>query len=201
MPETDTFYELCDKLGIMVWQDLMIANAETTRGFSQSILESQIAHNLYRIRNHASLILLCGGNEFNPYREDNAAAMFVQTRVCQDLAPHLLYHFTLDDSFTDKCFLVDAKLIKNGVKSANTTYWIKCTSALNDAETYAKYSSKRSGNLYFENGPWLRSDIMSAVKSDLRFDLLNAGNTGKYTYYDIIVENNSEIPAFPVTIH
>ena len=59
MPETDTFYELCDKLGIMVWQDHMIANTNATQSFPQDILESQEAYNIYRIRNHPSLVIHC----------------------------------------------------------------------------------------------------------------------------------------------
>ena len=51
---------------IMVWQDMFIANTLDTHDYPQDILEDQIAYNLYRIRNHCSLALVCGGNEFNP---------------------------------------------------------------------------------------------------------------------------------------
>lgn len=95
-PETDTFYELCDRLGLMVWQDLFIANANTPR-FSQSLLESQTAYNLYRLRNHPSLVLLCGGNEFNPYSEGNAASMFVIDRTVRTLTPDRIFHYTTAD--------------------------------------------------------------------------------------------------------
>ncbi len=95
-PETDTFYELCDRLGLMVWQDLFIANANTPR-YSQSLLESQTAYNLYRLRNHPSLVLLCGGNEFNPYSEGNAASMFVIDRTVRALTPDRIFHYTTAD--------------------------------------------------------------------------------------------------------
>lgn len=97
MPETDTFYNLCDELGIMVWQDEMIANMDSTAAWPQDVLEAQIAYNLYRIRSHPSLVLLCGGNEFNPYTLGNAASMFVQQRVTEDLAAHILFHRTTPD--------------------------------------------------------------------------------------------------------
>ncbi len=438
MFETDTFYQLCDKLGIMVWQDLLVANTDHSSSFSQNLLESQIAYNLYRIRNNPSLVLLCGGNEFNPYHYDNAAAMFVELRVCQDLAPHVIYHFTTpdkgsahmyediepvwfrhlykelpflaesgihsfpsfatwkkllsqkelktplpdltskefkndfpdllnhfteynpgrvprmlarasqivnlegvslyelceasqvqayeyytlmlqsmrenfpycggvmpwvfkrhwttvgiqvvdgtgqpgypyyaiqngykptqiiwdvpwtviapgetlplditvlneqtssligseiritiyrpnltvgrefgavikddkktysfgeftpDETYTDKCFLVSARLMRNGDCSAETTYFIKCTSALANSELYEKYRSAPSGNLYFDNGPWLKESISTALKTDLRYELVGADDVGKYKCYDINIENRSEVPAFPVTIH
>ena len=96
MPETDVFYELCDKLGLMVWQDLFIANMKTPN-FPQDILEMQTSYNLYRIRNHTSLVLLCGGNEFNPYSQGNAASMFVLDRTVRTLAPDRIFHYTTAD--------------------------------------------------------------------------------------------------------
>jgi len=96
MPECDRFYELCDKLGLMVWQDLFIANMKTPN-FPQEILESQTAYNLYRIRNHTSLVLICGGNEFNPYAQGNAASMFVMDRTVRTLTPDRIFHYTTAD--------------------------------------------------------------------------------------------------------
>lgn len=97
MIETDTFYDLCDKYGILVWQDHLIANTPDTHSFPQDILEDQEAYNLYRIRNHPSLAIHCGGNEFNPYHTGNAASMFVQSRVVKTLDPSRLYHYTTAD--------------------------------------------------------------------------------------------------------
>ena len=97
MPETDTFYEICDRLGIMVWQDLFLANSVDNSNYPHDVLECQTAYNLYRIRNHASLVILCGGNEFNPYTVGNAAAMFVMQRTVESLAPDRVYYYTTAD--------------------------------------------------------------------------------------------------------
>ncbi len=97
MPESDVFYELCDKLGIMVWQDQFIANQENTKHFPQDILENQIAYNLYRTRNHPSLVIICAGNEFNPYSENNAASMFVTQRIVDTLVPDRVFYYTTDN--------------------------------------------------------------------------------------------------------
>ena len=96
MPETDSFYELCDRLGLLVWQDLFIAYMKTPN-YPQDILEGQTAYNLYRIRNHTSLALLCGGNEFNPYSSANAASMFVMDRTVRTLTPDRIFHYTTAD--------------------------------------------------------------------------------------------------------
>ena len=74
-PESDYFYELCDKYGFMVWQDTFIANA-VTPAWDPDVLRSQLFYNLIRLRNHPSLAVICGGNEFNPYTSGNAASMY-----------------------------------------------------------------------------------------------------------------------------
>lgn len=60
----DLFYDTCDELGIMVWQDFMIAcvNVYLTNEFKNEII-AEAVDNLKRIRNHPSLALLCGNNE------------------------------------------------------------------------------------------------------------------------------------------
>lgn len=97
MPETDLFYSLCDKMGIMVWQDHMIYSHGPTDHIPHDILEYQEAYNLYRIRNHTSLVIHCGGNEFNPYIPGNAATTFVVSRIINDLDPSRIYHYTTAD--------------------------------------------------------------------------------------------------------
>lgn len=61
---SDTFYELCDQLGLVVWQDLMYAcNVyDLTKEFEENII-NETRDNVKRIRHHASLGLWCGNNE------------------------------------------------------------------------------------------------------------------------------------------
>ena len=61
---SDTFYELCDRYGLIVWQDLMYAcNVyELTDELEQNII-AETHDNAVRLRHHASLGLWCGNNE------------------------------------------------------------------------------------------------------------------------------------------
>lgn len=93
-PECDAFYRTCDKLGLMVWQDHMIANTCHTESWPQEVYEAQESVNIYRIRNHPSLVVHCGGNEFNPYSAGNAASMFVLTRTLENLDPDRKFYYT-----------------------------------------------------------------------------------------------------------
>lgn len=60
----DYFYELCDRYGLIVWQDFMVAcaNVWLRPEFEKEFVEEAI-YNIKRIRHHASLGLLCGNNE------------------------------------------------------------------------------------------------------------------------------------------
>ena len=62
--ESDDFYELCDSLGLLVWQDFMFACGvyPTDKKFLESV-KNEGKQNIYRLCNHPALILWCGNNE------------------------------------------------------------------------------------------------------------------------------------------
>ncbi len=62
--ETDEFYELCDELGILVWQDFPFACAYYPDDEAwQNVIKVEATENIKRLRNHPSLALWCGNNE------------------------------------------------------------------------------------------------------------------------------------------
>lgn len=68
--ETDDFYEIADRYGLMVWQDFWVTG-DTHGEFKGSkdypprgdIFVRNIISTIFRIRNHASLLVWTGGNE------------------------------------------------------------------------------------------------------------------------------------------
>jgi hypothetical protein len=82
MTERPDFYDACDKYGILVWQDLWISGDCNGRWFDPAKKETQerrraypdnhslfinsVADQVKMLRNHPSLYLWCGGNEFPP---------------------------------------------------------------------------------------------------------------------------------------
>jgi len=62
--ESEEFYEICDELGIMVWQDMMFGNdwQPGTYAFKQNI-EAEAEDQVRRLRNHPSIALWSGNNE------------------------------------------------------------------------------------------------------------------------------------------
>jgi beta-mannosidase len=62
--ESDDFYELCDELGILVWQDAMFANMDPPDDAAfVSGVEAEVAQLLDRIGHRPSLAVICGGSE------------------------------------------------------------------------------------------------------------------------------------------
>lgn len=82
LTERPEFYDACDKYGILVWQDLWISGDCNGRWYDPAKKESQERRRAYpdkhslfitsvvdqvkMLRNHPSLYLWCGGNEFPP---------------------------------------------------------------------------------------------------------------------------------------
>jgi beta-mannosidase len=62
--ESDAFYDLCDELGLMVWQDFMFACSiyPGDAAFRASV-RAEARHQVRRLRHHACLALWCGNNE------------------------------------------------------------------------------------------------------------------------------------------
>ena len=60
----DRFYELCDRMGLLVWHDCMFAcsSYKADKAFCDNV-RAEIADNAKRIRNHPSLAMWCGNNE------------------------------------------------------------------------------------------------------------------------------------------
>ena len=64
----DWFYDICDELGLLVWQDFMFACAvyNLTDAFEENIC-AEFRDNIRRLRHHASLALWCGNNEMEQF--------------------------------------------------------------------------------------------------------------------------------------
>jgi beta-mannosidase len=99
--ESTDFYRICDALGLLVWQDLMLANFDypfASASFVASLI-AEIGGLLQRVGRSPSLAVLCGGSEIQQQAamvglpaERRGLPFFEEdlTRLCAGLAPQLI---------------------------------------------------------------------------------------------------------------
>lgn len=64
--ESDDFYELCDSMGIYVWQDFMFACAMYPANQNMlTNIKEEVRQQVMRLRHHPCIILWCGNNEID----------------------------------------------------------------------------------------------------------------------------------------
>lgn len=69
--ESDEFYDLCDKYGILVWQDIPFEGTEyplESPAFLENI-KAELTENVQRLRHHPSLALWCGNSGLKPPKQ------------------------------------------------------------------------------------------------------------------------------------
>ena len=86
--EKRAFYDLCDELGLLVWQEFPIAcvfldHLPRTKRFRR-LLHQKTTGIVQALRNHPSLFLWCGGNEFSPRRNRPAVSILSQVVAAED---------------------------------------------------------------------------------------------------------------------
>ena len=69
--EDDYFYDVCDSLGLMVWQDLMFACSmyPGDTAFLANVKE-ELRQTVQRLKRHPSIVLWCGNNEISQGWQD-----------------------------------------------------------------------------------------------------------------------------------
>jgi beta-mannosidase len=88
--EKDVFYEECNRLGILVWQDFMFSCAlypDYNKNFMANVRE-EVAHVVRRLRNHPCLAIWCGNNENDWLYE----ALFSSGEITHPFYGEKIYH-------------------------------------------------------------------------------------------------------------
>jgi beta-mannosidase len=81
--ERDFFYQECDRLGLLVWQDFMFACAlyPVTEPFLESV-RKEVRHQIRHLMHHPSIALWCGNNENEACFEFSRAVTDANRSAC-----------------------------------------------------------------------------------------------------------------------
>lgn len=92
------FYDLCDRLGIMVWVEFPLAcNCYPDDPHYLHILEQEGSAIIKALRSHPSVVMYCGGNElFNSWSKmtDQSMPLRLLNKLCYELDPKNAYIMT-----------------------------------------------------------------------------------------------------------
>ena len=89
--EDHLFFDLCDRYGIMVWQDFSMACARYPQetAFLETIRDEAAAV-VRKLRNHPSLIVWCGDNECDQAYDDPS-----RNRITREVLPQIVFRCDL----------------------------------------------------------------------------------------------------------
>lgn len=108
--EKDLFYDLCDSLGIMVWQDFMFACAmyPGEASFINNVKE-EVKYQIGRLAHHPCIVLWCGNNEideawhhwgwqksYNLHNADSATVWQEYVQLFRDSIPEWIRRYDPD---------------------------------------------------------------------------------------------------------
>ncbi len=95
--EEDIFYEICDELGLCVWQDFMFAcgSYPASRKTFMDNVEAEVEQNLKRLHHHPCVALYCGNNEMEGFVENHGGKLGVMRKdeyrmLFDELLPRLV---------------------------------------------------------------------------------------------------------------
>lgn len=126
----DYFYDICDELGIMVWQEFPLGcNNYIATEHYMSVLNLEAKEIIERVSKHACHVLWCGGNElFNSWSgmTDQSLALRLLNKLTFELTPNIPFIPTSPlMNMAHGCYRFyyqDAEVIQNLANAKNTAY-------------------------------------------------------------------------------
>ncbi|ORY43380.1 glycoside hydrolase [Rhizoclosmatium globosum] len=117
--EDDSFYQLCDEMGILVWQDFMFAcGAYPAHGEFVLSVEKEAQAVVKRLRRFASVAIFTGNNEDYAFAESYPELGYDLEMMMRNSGLHPNF---LPDTFTSGYFLPGSPWTSNGSASSDTS--------------------------------------------------------------------------------
>lgn len=175
----DSFYELCDKYGLVIWQDFMFAcmNVLMSEEFTENV-KAEFIDVLKRIRHHACLGILCGNNEMEeallywsscrPSKTQKVVDDYlllyenILPKICKEYAPDTFYwpaspssHGGFDDPRNENV--------------GDVHYWQVWHGGV-PFEEYRKHYFRYCSEFGFESFPMMKTLRSFAIPEDMQLD-------------------------------
>jgi beta-mannosidase len=183
--ESDDFYDICDELGLMVWQEFMFGGdmVPGDPAFQQNVRE-EVTYQVKRLRDHPSIVLWCGNNEIETgwlvwsdrliFKESISPPE--RERVWQDYV--VLFHdiiksvveqYASPTAYWPSSPSADFEAPPNSLDKGDMHYW-GVWHALEPVENYTLQNSRFMSEFGFQSFPEMRTILSFAQPGDLTID-------------------------------
>lgn len=109
--------------------------------------------------------------------------------------------FIIPEEYNDKFFFLRVALYENGDMVSQSFYWPVVLNALKDEELLTDRRSKMHNTLTHENGPWLKPQLQTIKDyGSITVSVSDISRENDRIFGDILLENTSDIPLFPLHI-
>jgi beta-mannosidase len=172
--ESDDFYDACDEMGILVWQDFCFACGlypDHLESFCQSVrLEAEA--NLHRLRGRTSLALLCGNNEcqwgWHVWGWGEKFDRFYGEKLYQEVLPEVAARLAPETAYWPGS-PYGPKDDPNSQDRGDMHYW-GVWHRKEPAEGYEKLTCRFLSEFGFESGPAIKTIREFTKQTDLTPD-------------------------------
>ena len=169
----DYFYDICDRLGLLVWQDLAFACAvySTEMDFCNNIRQ-EIMDNVKRLRNHPSLAMWCGNNEIEsailywgiPITEEQKEGYL---RIFEKLIPSVLKHCDPQTYYHPSSPSSGGNYNEPSAENKGDSHYWAVWHGLKPFSDFKKHSFRFCSEYGFESIPTLKTVRAFASRNDL----------------------------------
>ncbi len=167
MYENDIFYDLCDEMGILVWQDFMFACGDIPDddpGFVDEVIK-EFKYQVKRLRNHPSIFHWCGGNEKTGafgklIKRGDLITKVIAPGIVRDYIPNATYTPSSPFGYTD---------IANDSRSGDTHGGTYEEAFADDMTKFRKYIDQKQAVFMSEfglHGPPVIRSLKKFIPSD-----------------------------------
>ncbi|MGN0675935.1 MAG: glycosyl hydrolase 2 galactose-binding domain-containing protein [Oscillospiraceae bacterium] len=169
----DYFYDTCDRLGLLVWQDFAFACAvyNADIDFCRNI-KQEFIDNIKRIRNHASLGMWCGNNEIEsaiqywckPVTEEQKQGYI---RIFEKLIPNVLKHYDPQTFYWPSSPSSGGGFDESSANNRGDSHYWDVWHNLKPFTDFRKYTFRFCSEYGFESLPCMKTIRAFAEEKDL----------------------------------
>lgn len=170
----DYFYEICDRLGLLVWQDMMFA-CSVYNGNDVNFCTNvryELIDNIKRIRNHPCLAMWCGNNEIESAIQywgipNDAETKEGYLRMFENLAPKAVEQFGGDTFYWPSSPSSGGGFDNSGAENRGDIHYWEVWHSLKSFTEYKKHLFRFCSEYGFESIPCMKTVLSFAEHKDL----------------------------------